>query len=80
MTMRMRQERIAAGWTQVQAADRVGITKAAYSNIETGKRKPSYDVLVKLENLFGKSHRELFAPAPGEIHGTMASISQKKGI
>ena len=31
--------------------------------LETGKRKPSYEVLVKLEDLFGMTHRELFAEA-----------------
>ena len=31
--------------------------------IEIGRRNPSYDVLVKLEDLFHKSHRQLFAVA-----------------
>ena len=29
--------------------------------IESGQRKPSYEVLVRLEDLFGLPHRELFA-------------------
>lgn len=47
--------------SQLEVAKKIGITKSAYSNIETGKRKPSYDVLVKLEDLFKLSHRQLFA-------------------
>lgn len=42
-------------WTQLEVAKRIGITKAAYSNIETGKRNPSYGVTVKLQNLFNES-------------------------
>ena len=37
------------------------MSKVAIHDIETGKQKPSYDVLVKLENLFHKSHRYLLA-------------------
>ena len=42
-------------------ADQVGVTKSAINDMESGRRKPSYDVLVRLENLFGMSHRELFS-------------------
>lgn len=63
MTLVIRQERINKGWTLEYVAKQIGITKSAFRLIETAKRNPSYEVLVKLENLFGKSHRELFAPA-----------------
>ncbi len=39
-------------WTQEYIAKKIGITKQAYSNIETGKRKPSYKVIIELQNLF----------------------------
>lgn len=58
---RMRNERIANGWTQEHVAACVGITKAAVCDIETGRRNPSYEVLVKLEDLFRMNHRELMA-------------------
>ena len=58
---RMRNERIANGWTQKHVAACVGITKAAVCDIETGRRNPSYEVLVKLEDLFRMNHRELMA-------------------
>jgi len=41
-------------WTQECVAKKVDITKQAYSNIETGKRKPFYKVIVKLQKLFSK--------------------------
>lgn len=61
----LRQERIKKGWTQEYVAKQIGITKGALHNIETGKRKPSYDVLVKLLDLFGyKDPRALLSEAP----------------
>ena len=57
--LRIRQLRVEKGWTQKQVGDEVRVSKVAIHDIETGKQKPSYDVLVKLENLFQKSHRYL---------------------
>ena len=51
------------GWTQEYVSEQVGIASNTVHDIETGKQKPSYVVLIKLENLFGKSHRELLEPA-----------------
>jgi len=59
----IRQERIRNGWTLEFVGARVGINKATVHDIEIGRRKPSYDVLVKLEDLFCLSHRQLFAEA-----------------
>ena len=61
MTIPMKQERRNRDWTQQYVADQVGVTKSAINDMESGRRKPSYDVLVRLENLFGMSHRELFS-------------------
>lgn len=61
MTLNIRQARIKKGWTQQYVAERVGITAEAVQMIETNQRKPSYEVLIKLEDLFKKSHRKLFA-------------------
>ena len=67
MFLRIRQERKAKGWTQAYAAQQLGLTKAAYGNIETGQRKPSYDVLLKLLDVFGYSDPRLLfeAATPG---------------
>lgn len=59
-------ERKARGWTQEFVAGEIGITPEAVSMLETGQRKPSYDVLVKLEDLFGLPHRQLFEEATPE--------------
>lgn len=59
--LNIKRERINREWTQGYVGKQLGMTKTAISDIETGKRKPSYDVLVKLEDLFNKSHRYLLA-------------------
>ena len=65
MKLMIEQERKGKGWTQKYVSEQLGITREAYSLIENNKRKPSYDVLVKLLALFGyKDPRELFAEVP----------------
>lgn len=61
----MEQERIKRGMSREQIAKKIGITSEAIRLLEIGKRKPSYDVLVKLLDLFGYCDpRNLFAEAP----------------
>ncbi len=56
------QERINRDWTQEYVAKQIGVSRTAFNHIENGRRKPSYDVLVKLLDLFGcKDPRQLFA-------------------
>ena len=64
--LQIRLERLERDWTMQEVAGRVGITKQSMHLIENGVNKPSYPVLVKLESLFGKSHRELLKPAEAE--------------
>ena len=63
MLLSIKQERIKHNWSQDYVAQQVGITPEAIHYIETGQRKPSYEVLVKLEDLFNMPHRQLFAVA-----------------
>ena len=61
MQIKMQQERIRHHLSRDDVAKMIGVSAEMVRLIETGQRKPSYDVLVKLENLFHKSHRQLFA-------------------
>lgn len=64
MLLKIRQERLNRQWTQDFVAQKAGITVPAVQYLETGKCKPSYDVLVKLLDLFEYSDpRELFGAA-----------------
>lgn len=73
MSLIIRKERLERGWTQDHVAKAIGITKASYRNIEAGIRRPSYDILIKLLNLFEYDDpRKLFGAAiqqDGAAHG-----------
>ncbi|MEV2911019.1 helix-turn-helix transcriptional regulator [Paenibacillus larvae] len=55
---KIRQQRV---MTQQEAAEILGITLRMYRHIEKGTRRPSYEILCKLEDLFQMSHRKLLA-------------------
>lgn len=61
MYLEIRNQRLEKGWTLEFVGQKVGVSKQAVSDIENNRRKPSYRVLVKLEDLFNRGHRELFA-------------------
>lgn len=64
MILTIRQERVNRGWTQEFVAKQIGTTLSTVQKIECGIRKPSYDVLVKLLDLFEyRDPRELFGAA-----------------
>lgn len=68
---RMRYERIKNGWSLEYVASYLGITNQAVSKIELLKtQNPTYDILVKLENLFGLTHRQLFTMVENDIDET----------
>lgn len=63
MALRLEHERKKHGWTRKDLAEKLGVSETQVWYLETGKRKPSYTTLVKLEDIFKKSHRQLFTEA-----------------
>lgn len=59
MYRQLKRMREANGWSRESVAQRVGVNVPMLCMIETGKRDPSYPVLVALENVFHTSHRRL---------------------
>ena len=55
----LKQIRLENKWTQQYVADKNGITKSAYSNIENQNRSPSLKVALQLQKLFGLSIEKL---------------------
>lgn len=55
----LKQIRLKNKWTQQYVADKIGITKSAYSNIENRNRSPSLKLAIQLQNLFGLSIEKL---------------------
>lgn len=77
----IRQERLNRGWTLDYVAEQVGLSLTAIQKIETEQRKPSYDVLVKLENLFGLTHRQLFTSAtPETVEAPGSNRANRKNL
>ena len=52
---RLKELRKAKNLTQAEVADFLGITRAAYTNIENGKREPDNSTLVRLSEYFNTS-------------------------
>jgi len=48
------------GLTQAELARRVGLTRAAYSNIESGTKNPSLETALRIAAVLGRSVEELF--------------------
>jgi len=57
--LNIRKERIKNNWTLEYVGKEVGLTKTAVQAIETGQRRPSFDVLMKLCRLFNVPHKEI---------------------
>ena len=52
---KLRTLREARGLTQLQVANRIGVSKAMISAYETASKTPSIEVLIRLSRLFGVS-------------------------
>ncbi|MBQ8254618.1 MAG: helix-turn-helix transcriptional regulator [Clostridia bacterium] len=52
------------GWTQVQLAQRLGVTKQTVSNWENDNIQPSIEMLVKLSKVFNVSTDSLLGLTP----------------
>ena len=61
MRYKLRTLRLKRQLTLNEVAKAVGLTKAGYGNIETGRRWPSGRVIIRLEQFFGIPASELLA-------------------
>ena len=64
LSKRMYKLRMAFGWTQVQLAQKLGVTKQTVSNWENDNIQPSIDMLVKLSKIFNVSTDYLLGLTP----------------
>lgn len=64
---RLKDLRTGKGLTQLQVAQRVGISRAMVSSYELSARQPSYDVLIKLAALFSVSTDYLLGIERGRL-------------
>jgi molybdopterin molybdotransferase/putative molybdopterin biosynthesis protein len=64
---RLRDRRIASGWTQLETARRVGITRQSLIHLESGRFVPSTTVALKLAQVFDCRVEDLFALDEGRV-------------
>ena len=69
----LRNYREAAGLTQIQVAEKLGITKSTYCNYESGKREPDVAKIKKIAKALGISADELLET--GHSEKTFPAIS-----
>lgn len=55
LSERLKEQRHKQKLTQQQVADKIGITRPAYTAYESGKRQPDYDLLKQLAGMFDVS-------------------------
>lgn len=66
----LKQIRLDNKWTQQYVADNIGVTKAAYSNIENQNRSPSLRTAIRLQDMFGLSIENLLENKNGNLPPT----------
>jgi putative transcriptional regulator len=58
---RLRESRVAAGWTQAELAERVGVSRKTINTVENGVFIPSTVLALKLARALGRPVEELFS-------------------
>lgn len=56
----LKQCRLTRGWSLAQAAQKIGISESALSNLEHNKRHGSHEVQQRASEVYSKSVDELF--------------------
>lgn len=52
---RLRNLRKGKGWTQEEAAKKLGLVRSTYSNYESGKREPDFETATGMAKFYGVS-------------------------
>lgn len=64
LSKRIGELRLSFGWTQVQLAQRLGVTKQTVSNWENDNIQPSIEMLIKLSKIFNVTTDNLLGLTP----------------
>jgi putative transcriptional regulator len=63
LTNKLRDARVAAGWTQADLAERIGVSRKTINTVENGVFIPSTVLALKLARALGKPVEALFSLA-----------------
>lgn len=67
LATRMKELRTARGWKQKDLAERIGATQSTISQLESGERQPSFDLVRSLCRAFEIPAWDLLGEAPPEL-------------
>ena len=67
MRNRVRELRMARGWSQGELGERLGVSRQAVNAIEMDKHDPSLELVFRIAWLFELSVEEIFQPVKPEI-------------
>lgn len=65
ISTKMRQLRTEKGIKQIEIADLLNISQSSYTNYENGKRRPNYEMIIKLADFYNVSLDEMFGRISG---------------
>lgn len=68
MKNRVRELRLARGWSQAELGKHVGVSRQAVNAIENGKYDPSLPLAFSFAALFESSIEDLFFPNKPSLH------------
>lgn len=61
----VRERRLAAGWSQAEFADRLGVSRLTVISIEKGRFDPSLPLAFRIAHVFDTSIEQVFDPGDG---------------
>ena len=62
--------RIERNLTQEEVAQKAGISRSAYTNIERGVKNPSFDVAVRIQQAVGCQNEDIFSDSSVSYRNT----------
>ena len=77
---RLKEARIAAGYTQEQAADKIGIAKSTLAGYETGSREPSIPTVEKIMQVLSVDANFLYQDGMDNTFASNFSIQEQDHI
>jgi len=81
VTTTLRQQRAAAGLSQGELADRIGVSRQALSAIEAGRQVPSTALALELAHALHCTVDQLFRLTPGSVvHARLAKLERGNGV
>jgi putative transcriptional regulator len=66
MPNRLKALRAERGWSQIELAGKLGVSRQSVHAIEAGKFDPSLPLAFRIARLFGMTVEEIFGDPPGD--------------